>query len=198
MSTINFAARTITCKIVYYGPGMGGKTTNLKFIHQRVPPALKGQLISLATEDDRTLFFDFMPLELGTVQGFTTKFQLYTVPGQTFYNASRKLVLKGVDGVIFVADSDPSRLRANAESMRNMRENLQQHGIDIKDIPIILQINKRDVPGALPVGMIRSVLDPAGVLPLVEAQADKGHGVMQSLKLVSENVLLKLQTKGRR
>ncbi|MCD0174992.1 gliding-motility protein MglA [Deinococcus sp. 14RED07] len=198
MSTINFAARTISCKVVYYGPGMGGKTTNLKFIHQRVPPNLKGQLISLATEDERTLFFDFMPLELGTVQGFTTRFQLYTVPGQTFYNASRKLVLKGVDGIIFVADSDPSRLRANAESMRNMRENLLQHGIDVRDIPVVLQINKRDLPGALDVDMIRAVLDPRGELPVVEAQAHKGVGVMQSLKFVSERVLLKLQSaKGR-
>lgn len=192
MSTINFAAREINCKIVYYGPGMCGKTTNLKHVFGRVPDHLRGEMVSLATEDERTLFFDFLPLDLGSVQGFKTRFHLYTVPGQVFYNASRKLILRGVDGIIFVADSSPARLRANAESMRNLRENLAEHSIDIKDVPIILQINKRDLPDALPVEMIRQVLDPAKELQVYEASASQGVGVFETLKAASRQVLEKL------
>ncbi|GHG39234.1 gliding-motility protein MglA [Deinococcus indicus] len=192
MSTINFAAREINCKIVYYGPGMSGKTTNLKHVFSKVPGHLRGEMVSLATEDERTLFFDFLPLDLGTVQGFKTRFHLYTVPGQVFYNASRKLILRGVDGIVFVADSAPNRLRANAESMRNLRENLQEHGIDVRDVPIVLQINKRDLPDALPTAMIRSVIDPKGELQLFEAMSDKGVGVFETLKTVSRLVLERL------
>ena len=192
MSTINFAAREINCKIVYYGPGMCGKTTNLKHVFGKVPGHLRGEMVSLATEDERTLFFDFLPLDLGTVQGFKTRFHLYTVPGQVFYNASRKLILRGVDGIIFVADSAPGRLRANAESMRNLRENLAEHGIDINDVPIILQINKRDLPDALPADMIRAVIDPQRRYPTYEAVASKGTGVFETLKATSRLVLEKL------
>lgn len=192
MSTINFAAREINCKIVYYGPGMSGKTTNLKQVFAKVPEQLRGEMVSLATEDERTLFFDFMPLDLGTVQGFKTRFHLYTVPGQVFYNASRKLILRGVDGIVFVADSAPNRLRANAESMRNLRENLAEQGIDIKEVPLVLQINKRDIDGALPVEMIRAVIDPQKELLWQEAVAEKGRGVFETLKLVSRLVLERL------
>jgi mutual gliding-motility protein MglA len=192
MSTINFAAREINCKIVYYGPGMSGKTTNLKHVFTKVPGHLRGEMISLATEDERTLFFDFLPLDLGSVQGFKTRFHLYTVPGQVFYNASRKLILRGVDGIVFVADSAPNRLRANAESMRNLRENLVEHGLDIKTIPMILQINKRDLEGALPVEMIRAVIDPKGELNITEASAHEGKGVFETLKAVSKLVLERL------
>ncbi len=196
MSTINFAAREINCKIVYYGPGMSGKTTNLKQVFAKVPGHLRGEMVSLATEDERTLFFDFLPLDLGSVQGFKTRFHLYTVPGQVFYNASRKLILRGVDGIVFVADSAPNRLRANAESMRNLRENLAEHGINVRDVPIVLQINKRDLPDALPASMIRSVIDPRGELLLFEAMSDKGVGVFETLKTVSRLVLERLsQTK---
>jgi Predicted GTPase len=192
VSTINFAAREINCKIVYYGPGMCGKTTNLKHVFGKVPGHLRGEMVSLATEDERTLFFDFLPLDLGTVQGFKTRFHLYTVPGQVFYNASRKLILRGVDGIIFVADSAPGRLRANAESMRNLRENLAEHGIDINDVPIVIQINKRDLPDALPADMIRAVIDPQRRYPTYEAVASKGTGVFETLKATSRLVLEKL------
>ncbi|MBB6098745.1 hypothetical protein HNR42_002180 [Deinobacterium chartae] len=192
MSTINFAAREINCKIVYYGPGMSGKTTNLKFIFGKVPENLRGDMVSLATEDERTLFFDFLPLDLGTVQGFKTRFHLYTVPGQVFYNASRKLILRGVDGIVFVADSAPNRLRANAESMRNLRENLKEYNLSLDDVPLVIQINKRDLPDALPVEMILQVIDPQGRFPYFESVADKGTGVFESLKAASKRVLEKL------
>ena len=192
MSTINFAGREINCKIVYYGPGMSGKTTNLKHVFSRVPEHLRGEMVSLATEDERTLFFDFLPLDLGSVQGFKTRFHLYTVPGQVFYNASRKLILRGVDGIVFVADSAPNRLRANAESMRNLRENLLEHGLDIRTIPMVLQVNKRDIEGALPTSMIRAVIDPKGELNLIEAVAHQGQGVFETLKAVSKMVLERL------
>lgn len=196
MSTINFAAREINCKIVYYGPGMSGKTTNLKQVFSKVPGHLRDEMVSLATEDERTLFFDFLPLDLGSVQGFKTRFHLYTVPGQVFYNASRKLILRGVDGIVFVADSAPNRLRANAESMRNLRENLAEHGINVRDVPIVLQVNKRDLPDALPTSMIRAVIDPRSELQLFEAMSDKGVGVFETLKTVSRLVLERLsQTK---
>ncbi len=192
MSTINFAAREINCKIVYYGPGMSGKTTNLKHVFSKVPGHLRGEMVSLATEDERTLFFDFLPIDLGTVQGFKTRFHLYTVPGQVFYNASRKLILRGVDGIVFVADSAPNRLRANAESMRNLRENLAEHGIDVRDVPIVLQINKRDLPDALPSEMIRAVIDPNKEMLIFESVSDKGVGVFETLKNVSRLVLERL------
>jgi mutual gliding-motility protein MglA len=196
MSTINFAAREINFKIVYYGPGMSGKTTNLKWVFKQVPENRKGEMVSLATEDERTLFFDFLPVDLGEVKGFKTRFHLYTVPGQVFYNASRKLILRGVDGIVFVADSAPNRLRANAESMRNLRENLAEYGVKSDDIPIILQANKRDAPDALPLEMIQAVIDPDKRHPLHEAVATDGTGVFETLKAVSRQVLSKLATAG--
>jgi len=189
MSTINFAAREINFKIVYYGPGMSGKTTNLKWVFQQIPQNRKGEMVSLATEDERTLFFDFLPVDLGEVKGFKTRFHLYTVPGQVFYNASRKLILRGVDGIVFVADSAPNRLRANAESMRNLRENLAEYGIKLEDIPIVLQANKRDTSDALPVEMIQAVIDPERRFPIFEAVATTGMGVFETLKAVSREVL---------
>ncbi len=192
MSTINFANREINFKIVYYGPGLSGKTTNLRWVYQTVPEERKGEMVSLATEDERTLFFDFLPVDLGEVKGFKTRFHLYTVPGQVFYNASRKLILRGVDGIVFVADSASNRLRANAESMRNLRENLAEYGLSLEHIPMVLQINKRDLPDALPVDMIRAVIDPEGKFPIFEAVATKGKGVFEPLKDVSRRVLSKL------
>ena len=196
MSTVNFAAREISFKLVYYGPGMSGKTTNLKLIHEHIAPERRGELVSLATEEERTLFFDFMPLELGSVNGFKTRFHLYTVPGQVFYNAARKLILRGVDGVVFVADSAPNRLRANAEAMRNLRENLAEYNLSVDEVPLILQLNKRDLPDALPAEMLRSVVDPGRVLETFEGSARNFEGVLEPLRAVSKQVLAKLaQTK---
>lgn len=192
MSTINFAAREINCKIVYYGPGVAGKTTNLKHIYAQVPGNVKGEMVSLATEDERTLFFDFLPIDLGTVQGFKTRFHLYTVPGQVFYNASRKLILRGVDGIIFVADSAPNRLRANAESMRNLRENLEEYNLTLDEVPMVIQFNKRDLPDAMPVEMLRMVVDPKNEFGAFEASAHKGNGVFETLRAVSKLVLERL------
>lgn len=192
MSTINFANREINCKIVYYGPGVAGKTTNLKYIYTQVPDTVKGEMVSLATEDERTLFFDFLPIDLGTVQGFKTRFHLYTVPGQVFYNASRKLILRGVDGIIFVADSASNRLRANAESMRNLRENLEEYNLNIEEIPMVLQFNKRDLPDAVPVQMLKSILDPQDRFPSFDSAASSGVGVFETLRAVSKMVLEKL------
>lgn len=195
MSTINFSAREINFKVVYYGPGLSGKTTNLKKIHEQIPAEAKGELVSLATEDERTLFFDFLPLDLGQVNGFKTRFHLYTVPGQVFYNSSRKLILRGVDGIVFVADSAPNRLRANAESLRNLRENLQEYGLNLKDVPYVIQVNKRDLEDALPVAMIRQVLDPGGQVQLFEAVAARFQGVKEPLRAVSQLVFEKLAQK---
>ena len=196
MSTINFAAREINFKIVYYGPGMSGKTTNLKWVFGQIPDTRRGDMVSLATEDERTLFFDFLPVDLGEVKGFKTRFHLYTVPGQVFYNASRKLILRGVDGIVFVADSAPNRLRANAESMRNLRENLSEYGIRTEEIPLILQANKRDVEGALPTEMIQAVIDPEGRYAIHEAIATNGTGVFETLKAVSRSVLSRVVAAG--
>ncbi len=192
MTFINYAAREINCKIVYYGPGLCGKTTNLQFIYDSTAPQAKGKLISLATETDRTLFFDFMPLELGSVRGFKTRFHLYTVPGQVFYDASRKLILKGVDGVIFVADSQEERMDANYESLYNLEENLQMHGYDLQKIPYVLQLNKRDLSSALPVDVLVSELRKKDE-PYHEAVASKGTGVFDTLKSVAKQVLTELR-----
>ncbi len=160
MSLINYASREINCKLVYYGPGLGGKTTNLEYIYEKVAPASKGKMISLATETERTLFFDFLPVDLGTIRGFKTRFHLYTVPGQVYYNASRRLILKGVDGVVFVADSQMERLDANLESMQNLYDNMGQHGLDIRRIPFVIQYNKRDLPNAAPLPQLQEALNP--------------------------------------
>ncbi len=195
MSTINFSAREINFKIVYYGCGMSGKTTNLKKIYESIPGTAKGELVSLATEDERTLFFDFLPLDLGQVNGFKTRFHLYTVPGQVFYNSSRKLILRGVDGIVFVADSAPNRLRANAESLRNLRDNLTEYGLSMDEIPYVVQVNKRDLPDALPSDMIKKVLDPSGKTQFFDAVAAKYIGVTEPLKAVSQLVLEHLAQK---
>ncbi|MEO6326969.1 MAG: GTPase domain-containing protein [Thermoanaerobaculia bacterium] len=194
MTFINYAAREINCKIVYYGPGLCGKTTNLQYIYDRTNPAAKGKLISLATETDRTLFFDFLPLDLGTVRGFKTRFHLYTVPGQVFYDASRKLILKGVDGVVFVADSQEARMDANVESMRNLEKNLVDHGFDLATIPYVLQLNKRDLPTALTADEMYRQLNFKGE-PTFEATAPLGTGVFDTLKAVAKQVLMELRKK---
>jgi mutual gliding-motility protein MglA len=160
MSMINYASREINCKIVYYGPGLGGKTTNLEHVYGKVNPSTRGKLISLATETERTLFFDFLPVDLGTIRGFKTRFHLYTVPGQVYYNASRKLILKGVDGIVFVADSQIERMEANQESMQNLYDNMQEYGYDLTRMPFIVQYNKRDLPNAANIGELQSALNP--------------------------------------
>jgi signal recognition particle receptor subunit beta len=191
MSLINYSQREISCKIVYYGCGLCGKTTNLKYIYSRIAAASRGQLISLATELDRTLFFDFMPLDLGTISGFKTRFHLYTVPGQVFYNASRKLVLKGVDGVIFVSDSQVERMDANVESLANLDLNLREHNLRLEDLPFVIQHNKRDLPNIMSVADMEARLNPRG-LPYFEAVASQGIGVFDTLKSVSKMVLSNL------
>ena len=191
MTFINYASREINCKIVYYGPGLCGKTTNLQYIYDKTNPNAKGKLISLATETDRTLFFDFLPLELGTVRGFRTRFHLYTVPGQVFYDASRKLILKGVDGVIFVADSQVERMDANVESVENLQANLKTQGYDINTIPFVLQLNKRDLPNVAPVDEMKNLLMRKEE-PVFEAVAAKGPGVFETLKGVAKLVLADL------
>jgi len=192
MTFINYASREINCKIVYYGPGLCGKTTNLQYIFDSTAPQARGKLISLATETDRTLFFDFMPLELGTVRGFKTRFHLYTVPGQVFYDASRKLILKGVDGVVFVADSQEERMDANVESLYNLEENLQSQGYDLNKIPYVLQLNKRDLGNIVPVEDLASELQRKGE-PVIEAVASTGQGVFDTLKAVAKQVLTELR-----
>lgn len=188
MALINRASREISCKIVYYGPGLGGKTTNLRQIYQKVDPQAKSQLISLATELDRTLFFDFMPLDLGTIQGYRTKFHLYTVPGQVFYNASRKLVLRGVDGIVFVADSQRERYQDTLASFQNMGENLAEMSLSLDSVPLVLQYNKRDLPNIVSLDELQAQLN-AGGLPEFEAVASQGVGVFETLKAVAKKVL---------
>ena len=191
MSMINYASREINCKLVYYGPGLGGKTTNLEYIFNKVKPETRGKLISLATETERTLFFDFLPVDLGTIRGFNTRFHLDTVPGQVYYNASRRLILKGVDGVVFVADSQAERMDANIASLQNLYENLSDYGYDPQQLPIVIQYNKRDLPNIVSVEDLRAELNPDG-LPEFEAVAVKGIGVFDTLKVVSKLVLKSL------
>lgn len=192
MSFINYLSREINCKIVYYGPGLCGKTTNLQFIYNRTNPDAKGKMISLATETERTLFFDFLPLEIGEIRGFKTRFHLYTVPGQVFYDASRKLILKGVDGVVFVADSQMLRMEANIESMDNLRTNLTEQGYNLDTLPYVIQYNKRDMPAVSSVDELRRELNPHGV-PEFEAVATTGEGVFETLKSVAKLVLTELK-----
>ena len=192
MTFINYASREINCKIVYYGPGLCGKTTNLQYIYDSTAPQAKGKLISLATETDRTLFFDFMPLELGTVRGFKTRFHLYTVPGQVYYDASRKLILKGVDGVVFVADSQEERMDANIEALYNLEENLKANGYELTKLPYVLQLNKRDLPNVIPADELVSELRRKDEM-VHEAVAYKGVGVFDTLKSVAKQVLTELR-----
>lgn len=194
MAFINYAAREINCKIVYYGPGLCGKTTNIQHIYERMGNGNKGKLISLATETDRTLFFDFLPVEFGVIRGFKTRFHLYTVPGQVFYDASRRLILKGADGVVFVADSQEARMDANVESVRNLRENLTEHGIDPDRVPTVLQLNKRDLPTAVPVPDLVAALR-RGNEPVFEAVATRGTGVFDTLKAAVKQVLIGLKSR---
>ena len=193
MSLVNFTAREITCKIVYYGPGRSGKTTNLHYVYGRVPESRRGRMVSLATQTDRTLFFDFLPIDLGQISGFTTRFQLYTVPGQVYYNATRRLVLQGADGVVFVADSQARQLDENIESLQNLQANLLDHGVDIRGMPLVLQYNKQDLPRELV--LTSADLDDAlnfRSLPSFPADALHGVGVFETLKSISEQVLKRL------
>ncbi len=192
MSFINYSSREINCKIVYYGPGLCGKTTNLQFIYRKTNPQARGKMISLATETDRTLFFDFLPLSLGDIRGFKTRFHLYTVPGQVFYDASRKLILKGVDGVVFVADSQVERMEANIESLSNLRTNLKEQGYDLDALPLILQWNKRDLPNVVPTGEMEKTLNYRNV-PSFETVAPEGIGVFETLKAIAKLVLIELR-----
>ena len=193
MSLVIFTTREITCKIVYYGPGRSGKTSNLHYIYSQVPEERRGRMVSLATQTDRTLFFDFLPLDLGSISGFTTKFQLYTVPGQVYYNATRKLVLQGADGVVFVADSQIRQLDENIESLQNLHANVLEHGIDIRVLPMVVQFNKQDLPRELILspGELDDALNFRG-LPTFPADALHGSGVFETLKAISAEVLRKL------
>ncbi len=193
MSLVNFTTREITCKIVYYGPGRSGKTTNLHYIYGRVPDSRRGRMVSLATQTDRTLFFDFLPIDLGQISGFTTRFQLYTVPGQVYYNATRRLVLQGADGVVFVADSQARQLDENLESLQNLQANLLEHGVDIRTLPLALQYNKQDLPRELILQPIEldDALNFRGV-PSYPADALHGNGVFETLKTITELVLRRL------
>lgn len=193
MPIVNYASREITCKIVYYGPGRSGKTTNLHYIYDRVPDGRRGAMVSLATQNERTLFFDFLPLDLGTISGFTTRFQLYTVPGQVYYATTRRLVLQGADGVVFVADSQSRQLEENIESLQDLHANLAEHGVDARSVPLVLQYNKRDLPPdlLLPVPALEDALNFRGV-PSFEADALHGAGVFETLRSISELVLRRL------
>jgi signal recognition particle receptor subunit beta len=195
LSFINFAAREINCKIVYYGAGLGGKTTNLQIIYQKTAEQQKGKMISLATETERTLFFDFLPLDLGSVRGFKTRIHLYTVPGQVFYDASRKLILRGVDGIVFVADSQEQRMDANVEALDNLMSNLQEHGYDFNKIPYVLQLNKRDLPNILSPEALNKELRKKNEA-VVEAVAFQGVGVFETLKEIARQVLTELKAGG--
>ena len=192
MTFINYASREINCKIVYYGPGLCGKTTNIQWIHEQASPDKRGKLVSLATETDRTLFFDFLPLDMGTVKGFKVRFHLYTVPGQVFYDASRKLILRGCDGIIFVADSQRARMEANIESIANLATNLKENGFDIRSIPYVLQLNKRDMPSAATLPEMERLLRFRNE-PMIEAVANKGIGVIETLKASARQILMELQ-----
>lgn len=192
MSFINYPAREINCKIVYYGPGLCGKTTNLQYVYKKTGETQRGKMISLATETERTLFFDFLPLALGEIKGFKVRFHLYTVPGQVFYAASRKLILKGVDGVVFVADSQIERTEANVESLDDLRYNLEEHGFDLDKMPFTMQYNKRDLPNVVPVDELNELLNPRKI-PFYEAMAHTGPGVFETLKDVARQVIFELK-----
>jgi len=192
MAFVDFSAREIHCKIVYYGPGLCGKTKNLQYLHERTSPSRRGQLISLATPNERTLFFDFLPLDVGSLRGFQTRLHLYTVPGQVFYDAARRAILRGVDGIVFVADSQEARLAANVESIRNLEKNLREQGYEIAEIPYVLQLNKRDLSSAMPAAELSRRLAIKGE-PTLEATAATGAGVFETLKAIARLVLLDLR-----
>jgi signal recognition particle receptor subunit beta len=196
MSLVNYSTREITCKIVYYGPGRSGKTSNLQYVHAYVPDEKKGPMVSLATETDRTLFFDFLPLDLGSISGFRTRIQLYTVPGQVYYNATRKLVLRGADGVVFVADSQREQMDENIESLRNLHENLLEENINVRDFPMVMQYNKRDLPGVASIEELEDALNYRAV-PAYPAASITGEGVFETLKGISQLVLQSLSKRFR-
>jgi signal recognition particle receptor subunit beta len=195
MVSINYATREVSCKIVYYGPGLSGKTTNLQYVHRKVPPETKGKLISLATDADRTLYFDFLPINIGAINGFAAKFQLYTVPGQVYYNATRKLVLRGVDGLVFVADSQPDKMDENIESLSNLKENLAEYGYRLEELPIVIQYNKQDLPGVMTPEQMRPILNSYGWVEY-SASATEGFGVFDTLKCILKLVLEKAKSGG--
>ncbi len=195
MVSINYSSREVCCKIVYYGPGLSGKTTNLQYVHAKIPGTTRGDLISLATEADRTLYFDFLPINIGTINGFAAKFQLYTVPGQVYYNATRKLVLRGVDGVVFVADSQPDKMDENIDSLANLDENLAEYGYDLKSMPFVLQHNKCDLPNVMTLEQMDAKLNPTGV-PSFMSSATEGTGVFDTLKMIIKLVLDKAKSGG--
>lgn len=192
MSFVNYHTKEINCKIVYYGPGLGGKTTNIQHVYQRTSAGTKGQMVTLNTENERTLFFDFLPLDLGNIRGFKTRFHLYTVPGQVFYEASRKLILRGVDGIVFVADSQVERMEDNLESFEGLKRNLEEQGYNLEDIPIVMQWNKRDLPNTVAVQDLESKLNKME-LPSFESTATTGVGVFETLKMISKLVLLNIK-----
>lgn len=192
MSFVNYHTKEVNCKIVYYGPGLGGKTTNIQYIYQKTSSQNKGQMITLNTENERTLFFDFLPLDLGEIRGFKTRFHLYTVPGQVFYEASRKLILRGVDGLVFVADSQVERMEANIESYQGLERNLADQGYDVSKVPMVMQWNKRDLPNVVPVEDLQFQLNKRK-FPAFEAVATNGQGVFETLKMVSKSVLLNIK-----
>ncbi len=192
MSFVNYHTKEINCKIVYYGPGLGGKTTNIQYIYQKTSSQNKGQMITLNTENERTLFFDFLPLDLGEIRGFKTRFHLYTVPGQVFYEASRKLILRGVDGLVFVADSQVERMDSNRESLQGLERNLLDQGYDLNKVPLVMQWNKRDLPNIVPVEDLQMQLN-LRKNPAFEAIASQGHGVFETLKMISKSVLLNIK-----
>ena len=194
MSFLNYSTREINFKIVYYGPGLSGKTTNIKVIYEKVKKDNKGKLVSLATETERTLFFDFFPLDLGTVKGYKVKFHLYTVPGQIYYSSSRKLIMKGVDGIVFVADSQRERFEANIESISDMLDNLRDYNIDFESLPYVLQLNKRDLPNITPANELISALRKKEE-PVIEAMALKGEGVVGTLKNISKLIMIDVKRK---
>lgn len=192
MSFVNYHTKEVNCKIVYYGPGLGGKTTNIQHVYQRTQAGNKGQMVTLNTENERTLFFDFLPLDLGTIRGFKTRFHLYTVPGQVFYEASRKLILRGVDGIVFVADSQVEKMEDNIESLKGLRKNLEDQGYDPEKVPLVFQWNKRDLPNVVSIVDLEKKLNSID-LPSFESSAIKGEGVFETLKMISKLVLLNIK-----
>ena len=193
MSFINYASKEINCKIIYFGAGLSGKTTNVQYIYEQTQEGQKGKLVSLSTENERTLFFDFLPLSVGDVRGYKTRFHLYTIPGQTFYETSRQFILKGVDGIVFVVDSQPERMEANIESFESLERGLEKQGYDLHKVPLILQYNKRDMPGAVTVKELEATFNPMR-RPWFEAVANRGDGVMETLQAVSQSIVRELKS----
>ena len=192
MSFINYATKEINCKIIYFGPGFSGKTTNVQYIYEQTQQDQKGKLVTLSTENERTLFFDFLPLAIGDVRGYKTRFHLYTIPGQTFYEISRQFILKGVDGIVFVADSQAERMESNIESFESLEKSLEKQGYDVNKLPLVFQYNKRDMPGIVTLRELESTFNPMR-RTYFEAVANKGQGVMETLQSISQSVIRELK-----